>query len=43
MAAPSDFDATYDELSKNFADDGWQEVVDERTAAYENGQTTKLD
>lgn len=43
MADPSDFDATYDELSQDFADDGWQEVVDERTAAYENGQTTKLD
>lgn len=43
MADPDDFDATYDELAQDFADDGWQEIVDERTEAYENGLTTKLD
>lgn len=43
MSDPADFDATYDELAQNFADDGFQEIVDEKLQAYEDGKTTKLD
>lgn len=39
---PAEFDALYDELSKNFLDAGYQEIIDERLEAYNNGQTTKL-
>ena len=39
---PADFDALYDELAQKFLDAGYQEIIDERLAAYEAGMTTKL-
>lgn len=42
MCKPEEFDALYDELAKKYADAGYQAIVDERTAAYEAGNTTKL-
>lgn len=39
---PEEFDALYAELSQKFLDAGYQEVIDERLAAYEAGMTTKL-
>lgn len=40
--APEEFDALYEELSKDFLDAGYQEIIDERLAAYNDGNTTKL-
>jgi putative aldouronate transport system substrate-binding protein len=40
--APADFDALYAELSQKYLDAGYQEIIDQRLAAYEAGQTTKL-
>lgn len=42
MCAPEEFDALYDELAAEYAAAGYQEIVDERTAAYEAGNSTKL-
>lgn len=42
MCAPEEFDALYDELSKKYLDAGYQKVIDERKAAYDNGLSTKL-
>lgn len=42
MCAPEEFDAMYDELAAEYASAGYQEIVDERTAAYEAGNSTKL-
>lgn len=42
MCAPEEFDALYEELAQKYADAGYQEIVDERTAAYEAGNSTKL-
>lgn len=42
MCSPDEFDALYDELAQKYADAGFQEIVDERLAAYEAGQSTKL-
>lgn len=39
---PEEFDALYAELSQDFLDAGYQEIIDERLAAYEDGMTTKL-
>ncbi|MDR1538742.1 MAG: extracellular solute-binding protein [Clostridiales bacterium] len=39
---PEEFDALYADLSKKFLDAGYQEIIDERLEAYENGFTTKL-
>ena len=39
---PEEFDAIYAEESKKFLEAGYQEVIDERKAAYEAGSTTKL-
>ncbi len=39
---PEEFDALYNELSQKFLDAGYQTVIDERLAAYEAGNTTKL-
>ncbi len=39
---PAEFDALFDELSQEFLDAGYQEIMDERLAAYENGMCTKL-
>jgi len=40
--APEEFDALYAELSQKFLAAGYQEIIDERLAAYEAGSTTKL-
>ena len=42
MCAPEEFDALYDQLSQQYLDAGFQEVIDERTEAYNNGYSTKL-
>lgn len=42
MCKPEEFDALYDELAQKFLDAGFQAVVDERLAAYEAGNSTKL-
>ena len=39
---PAEFDAMFEEFSKEFLDAGYQEIMDERLAAYEAGNTTKL-
>lgn len=39
---PEEFDAIYAEESKRFLEAGYQEIIDERKAAYEAGNTTKL-
>jgi putative aldouronate transport system substrate-binding protein len=40
--APEEFDALYAELSQKYLDAGYQAIIDERLAAYEAGNTTKL-
>ena len=40
--APEEFDALYKELSQKFLDAGYQQIIDERLAAYQAGNTTKL-
>lgn len=42
MCDPSEFDAKYEELSQKYLDGGYQAVIDGRLAAYEAGETTKL-
>ncbi|NLZ67637.1 MAG: extracellular solute-binding protein [Spirochaetales bacterium] len=39
---PAEFDALYAKLSKEFLAAGYQKVIDERLAAYNAGNTTKL-
>lgn len=39
---PEEFDALYEAFCKKFLDAGYQEIIDERLAAYEAGNTTKL-
>ena len=39
---PAEFDALYAELSQEYLDAGYQEIIDERLEAYEAGNTTKL-
>ena len=39
---PEEFDALYKELSQKFLDAGYQQIIDERAAAYDAGKTTKL-
>ena len=39
---PAEFDALYDQYSQEFLDAGYQEIMDERLEAYEDGNTTKL-
>ncbi|MBQ7138309.1 MAG: extracellular solute-binding protein [Clostridia bacterium] len=39
---PAEFDALYEQLSGEFLDAGYQEIIDERLEAYKNGNTTKL-
>lgn len=39
---PEEFDAKYKELSQKYLDAGYQEIIDERLAAYEAGNSTKL-
>lgn len=39
---PEEFDELYEELSQQYLDAGYQEIMDERLQAYKEGQTTKL-
>ena len=39
---PAEFDALYAQLCQAYLDAGYQEIIDERLEAYNNGQTTKL-
>lgn len=39
---PAEFDTLYAELSQEYLDAGYQEIIDERLEAYNNGLTTKL-
>ena len=39
---PDEFDDLYAELCQEYLDAGYQEIIDERLEAYNNGQTTKL-
>ncbi len=41
-APAAEFEALYQELSQKYLDAGYQEIIDERLAAYEAGNTTKL-
>ncbi len=40
--APAEFDALYAKLAKEYLAAGYQEIIDERLAAYKAGNTTKL-
>ena len=42
MCKPEEFDALYDELSQKYLDAGYQAVIDDRKAAFDAGQTTRL-
>lgn len=42
MCAPEEFDALYDELSRKYLEAGYQEVINQRLEAYNNGLSTKL-
>lgn len=42
MCAPEEFDALYDELSQKYLEAGYQEVINQRLEAYNNGLSTKL-
>ena len=42
MCAPEEFDALYAQYAQEFLDAGYQEVIDERAAAYEAGNSTHL-
>ena len=42
MCDPAEFDAKYEEAAKEYAEAGYQAIVDERKAAYESGMSTKL-
>jgi putative aldouronate transport system substrate-binding protein len=39
---PAEFDTLYADLSQKYLDAGYQEIIDERLEAYNNGLTTKL-
>ena len=36
-STPEEFDALYDELSQEYLDAGYQEILDEKKAAYDAG------
>ena len=39
---PAEFDGLFEQFSQEFLDAGYQEIIDERLAAYEAGNTTHL-
>ena len=39
---PEDFELLYDALAEDYAKAGYQEIVNERRAAYRAGKSTKL-
>jgi len=43
MCSPEEFDALYDELSQEYLEAGYQAIIDERKAAYDEGLTTHLE
>ena len=42
MCAPEEFDALYAQYAQEYLDAGYQEVIDERAAAYEAGNSTHM-
>ena len=42
MCKPEEFEAKYEELTQKYLDAGFQAIIDERTEAYNAGNTTKL-
>ena len=42
MCDPAEFASLYDQRAQEYLDAGYQEIIDERTEAYEAGMTTKL-
>ena len=42
MCPKDQFDSLYEELSQKYLDAGYQEVIDERQAALDAGNTTRL-
>ncbi len=40
MCAPEEFDAMYDQFAQEYLDAGYQEVIEERAAAWEAGNST---
>ena len=42
MCKPEEFDALYDQFAAEFMDAGYREVIEERAAAYEAGNSTHL-
>lgn len=42
MCKPEEFDAKYEEYSKLYLEAGYQAIIDERMAAFEAGNSSKL-
>ena len=42
MCDPDEFDALYDQYTQEYMDAGYREVIEERAAAYDAGQSTHL-
>ena len=42
MCSPEEFDSLYDQRAQEYLDAGYQEIIDQRGEAYDNGQTTHL-
>lgn len=42
MCSPEEFDALYDQFAQEYAEAGYQAVAEERLAAYQAGNSTKL-
>ena len=42
MCSPEEFDALYDQRAQEYLDAGYQEIIDQRGEAYDNGLTTHL-
>ena len=42
MCKPEEFDALYEKYTEEYMDAGYREIIEQRKAAYEAGQTTKL-
>ena len=42
MCSAEEFDALYEQFAKEYAEAGYQAVVEERLAAYQAGNSTKL-
>ena len=42
MCKPEEFDALYEQLAKEYLEAGYQEIIDERAAAWEAGNSTHM-